>query len=55
MKKNHKPEDLAREWNVSERTVRRLIESEKLDAIRIGRVWRIPEDEKQRFESQKKD
>jgi excisionase family DNA binding protein len=53
--KVYKPEELAKEWKVSERTVRRLIEAEKIDAIRIGRVWRIPEDEKQRFESKKND
>lgn len=50
MKQIYKPGDLARDWDVSDRHVRRLIEEKKLEALKIGKVYRISEDEKQRFE-----
>lgn len=54
MKQIYKPEELAHDWRVTDRHVRRLIEEKKLEALRIGKVYRISDDEKQRFERENK-
>jgi excisionase family DNA binding protein len=43
-------EQLAKRWNVSTRTIRRLIESDKLRAVRVGNQLRIADDAVERFE-----
>jgi excisionase family DNA binding protein len=43
-------EQLATKWGVSLRTVRRLIYAEKLKAVRIGPLVRIPQAEVERYE-----
>jgi excisionase family DNA binding protein len=48
---HHTVPELAERWQVSTRTVRRLIESGKLRAIRIGGQLRIADDVLQRFEA----
>jgi excisionase family DNA binding protein len=45
-------EQLADRWQVSERTVRRMIEGGKLRALRVGPQLRIPLDVLERFEAQ---
>lgn len=37
------PRQIAADWGVSVRTVRRLVRTERLQAVKVGRVWRIPE------------
>jgi excisionase family DNA binding protein len=43
--------EVAERWRTSERTVRRLIHSGKLRAVRIGGQLRIADDVLQRFEA----
>lgn len=43
--------DIARRWNVHQRTVKRLIEDGELSAVRIGFQWRIRADEVLRYEA----
>jgi len=42
-------DQLARVLDVSYATVRRLVRSGHIRAIRIGRLWRIPDEEVQRL------
>jgi excisionase family DNA binding protein len=48
--RHHTVADLAERWQVSERTVRRLIENGKLRAMRIGNQLRVADDALRRFE-----
>lgn len=53
MKKNYRVDELAKEWGVSDRTVRRYIERGELNGLRIGpRMVRVPNAEKERFEKE---
>jgi excisionase family DNA binding protein len=45
------PESLAARWMVGERTVRRRCESGELNAFRVGKLWRIPEDAVAEYET----
>ena len=38
------PEEVARRFRVTPRTVRRWVTAGELEAIRVGRQWRIPVD-----------
>jgi excisionase family DNA binding protein len=49
-RRHHTIPELAERWQVSNRTVRRLIESGKLRAIRIGGQLRVADDVLLRFE-----
>jgi len=53
MSKIYRVDELAKEWDISDRTIRRWIESDKLDAIRIGKVYRIKREAKEEFETKK--
>ena len=44
-------EQLAERWQVSERTIRRMIENGRLRAVRIGNQLRVAEDVLERFEA----
>jgi len=44
-------EQLAERWQVSERTVRRMIEDGRLRAVRIGNQLRVADDVLERFEA----
>ncbi len=42
--------ELAEYWQVSERTIKRLIDAGKLRAFKIGRQWRVHQRDVERFE-----
>ena len=44
--------EVARELNVSERTVLRLIKSGKINAVRVGNQWRISQEEVKRLKGE---
>ena len=53
MKSNYRVDELAKEWHISDRTVRRYIEDGKLNGFRIGpRLVRVRSEEKERFEKE---
>lgn len=52
--KYYSPEDVAEQYNVNPATVRKWIREDKLKAIKMGALWRIPEEELQRFINQGK-
>lgn len=43
---------VARELNVSEKTVSKLIKSGKIKAVRVGNQWRISEEEVKRLKGE---
>jgi excisionase family DNA binding protein len=47
--KYYSPEEIAEQFNLKPATVRKWIRQGKLKAIKLGRLWRIPEEELQRF------
>jgi excisionase family DNA binding protein len=49
--RHHTIAELAERWQVSTRTVRRLIENGKLRAIRIGGQLRVADEVVERFEA----
>ena len=48
MEKLHKVSEIARMLNVSTVAVRKLIRAGKLNAMRVGKLWMIPESELKR-------
>jgi len=53
MKINFRVDELAKEWKVSDRTVRRYIKNGDLQGSRLGpRLIRVSNDEKNRFEKE---
>ena len=44
------PEELAKRWRVSAMTVYRLIQSGELHGFKVGKLWRVTEDEVDKFE-----
>jgi excisionase family DNA binding protein len=47
--KYYSPEEIGEQFNVKPATVRKWIREGKLKAVKLGRLWRIPEEELQRF------
>lgn len=45
----YSPEDIAKHFNVKPDSVRKWIREGKLKAIKLGRIWRIPEVALQEF------
>lgn len=45
-----KPETLAEVWQVPKSTIWKLIRDGKLKAMRLGRLYRVPEEAKVEFE-----
>lgn len=41
--------ETAQYFNVSEKTIRRLIKDSKLEASRVGRLWRIKKEDADKF------
>lgn len=48
--KRYRIDELADIWEVSQKTIRRLIERGELEAIKVGSIWRISEFEVKRYE-----
>lgn len=46
-----RPTEVARELNVSTRTVLRLIRDGELEGVRIRKVWRVPRGSFERFKA----
>ncbi|MEM9879954.1 MAG: helix-turn-helix domain-containing protein [Pseudomonadota bacterium] len=46
------PRTLAERWDVSPAHIRNMIASKELDAFRLGKLYRIPVEEVERFECQ---
>jgi excisionase family DNA binding protein len=42
-------DELATEWNCSEKTIRRLIHEKELDAFKLGNTWRIKRENADNF------
>lgn len=42
-------DELADEWNCSEKTIRRLIHEKELDAFKLGNTWRIKRENAEQF------
>lgn len=49
MKKTLRVDELAREWEVSPRTIRREIDRGELGAFKVGDTWRIPIEEADKY------
>ena len=47
----YKPEGLAERWQCSARYVRKLLENGSLKGFRLGKLWRIPACEVERYEA----
>jgi len=47
--KYYSPEEIAERFNLKPGTVRSWINQGKLKAVKLGNLWRIPEEELQRF------
>jgi excisionase family DNA binding protein len=47
--KYHSPEEIANMFNLQAQTVRLWIRQGKLKAVKLGGLWRISEEELQRF------
>jgi excisionase family DNA binding protein len=47
--KYHSPEEIAKMFNLQAQTVRLWIRQGKLKAVKLGGLWRISEEELQRF------
>ncbi len=45
-------EDVARRWQCSTDTVRRLLRTGKLLGVKVGALWRIPADAVQKYEAE---
>lgn len=56
VRKTFRVDELAKDWGVNPRTIRREIDRGKLDAFKVGDTWRIPVEEAQKYqeEQQKK-
>ncbi len=50
MSKRLRVDELAKEWDVDPRTVRKRIERGELEAFKIGDTWRIRIDQVQKYE-----
>jgi hypothetical protein len=46
----HRVEDLQRQWGVSPDSIRNALRDGRIKGFRFGRVWLIPDEEKQRIE-----
>lgn len=53
MKNVYTIESLANHWQVSDKTVRRLIIGRKLTAAKIGKSWRIKKEWIEKYEEQR--
>lgn len=51
-KKSFRVDELAHEWDVADRTIRRLIERGDLEAVKVGDTWRIKREEIEKYERQ---
>ncbi len=47
--KYHSPEEIAEQYNLKPGTVRLWIRQGKLKAVKLGHLWRIPDDALQKF------
>jgi excisionase family DNA binding protein len=54
LKKTFRVDELAREWNVSPRTIRREIDRGELDAFKVGDTWRISAEAVQKYQEVQK-
>ncbi len=43
------PNDIAQKYNIKADTVRKWIKQDKLKAIKLGDIWRIPESALEKF------
>jgi excisionase family DNA binding protein len=50
VKKTLRVDELAKDWSVNPRTIRREIDRGELDAFKVGDTWRIPIEEAERYQ-----
>lgn len=53
-KKSYRIDELAESWDVSRKTVERLIRNGDLDAFKVGDTWRIKQEKIEDFEKKKR-
>jgi excisionase family DNA binding protein len=49
MEKCYTPKDLSEKFNVSEATIRRLLDSDQMEGNKIGGQWRVTQDQLDRY------
>jgi len=53
MKKSYRVDELAEQWDVNPRTIRREIDRGTLGAFKVGDTWRVKIEEIEKYEQQK--
>ncbi len=49
-KRSYRLDEIAQDWDVSRKTVERLVRSGELEAFKIGSVWRVKSEQREEFE-----